>query len=373
MRYIDTGVRDPAHAFGTWLDTQVRSDPSIAEVRWQSGYFGAEILPYFAPAMARLRRSGGTVRVLVGSNDGTTRRSDVAALLAAVGPARPGLRVGVVSFADGYFHPKTVHLVRNDGSAAAYIGSANLTGAGAALNVEAGIVLDTRDGDDRRVLEAVRAAVDWWFAARRPGLHLVSTAADLAALARAGVLDVPQPPRPRPAATRSGAGGRGPSLRPLLNLPASAPPSSSRPPSVGPGAPAPVRWTKKLSASDAQRKTTGNQRGSITLVQAGAPIDPKTYFRNVLFGGVTWRRGATATGQPLETARVRLEVDLLGQRRRHMDLEVTYAPNREAAQSNYTTLLHLGQLSKDFAAQDMTGKQLTIERRADGTFGLSIR
>jgi hypothetical protein len=350
----------------------VRSDPSIAEVRWQSGYFGAEILPYFAPAMARLRRSGGTVRVLVGSNDGTTRQSDVAALLAAVGPARPGLRVGVVSFADGYFHPKTVHLVRNDGSAAAYIGSANLTGAGAALNVEAGIVLDTRDGDDRRVPEAVRAAVDWWFAARRPGLHLVSTAADLAALARAGVLDVPQPPRPRPAATRSGAGGRGPSLRPLLNLPGSAPPSSSRPPSVGPGAPAPVRWTKKLSASDAQRKRKGNQRGSITLVKAGQAINSQTYFRQVLFGATGWKRGRIRTGKLEEFKQVRFDVDVLGTKS-VMTLKVSFEKSREQGRSNYMSLLHLGPLRPHFSTQDMTGRQLTIERRADGTFGLSIR
>jgi len=240
-------------------------------MRWQLGYFGAEILPYFAPAMARLRRSGGTVRVLVGSNDGTTRQSDVAALLAAGSPARPGLRVGVVSFAVGYFHPETVHLIRYDGSAAAFIGSSNFTGAGAALNVEAGIVLDTRDGDHPNMLDAVKAAIDWWFAARRPGLHLVSAAANLTALARAGVLDVSQPPRPRSAATRSGAsGGRGSSLRPLLKLPGSAPRSSSGPSPASPAAPAPVRWTKKLSASDAQRKRTGNQRGSITLVETSA-------------------------------------------------------------------------------------------------------
>jgi len=113
--------------------------------------------------------------------------------------------------------------------------------------------------------------------------------------------------------------------------------------------------------------------GIRTLVQAGAPIDPKTYFRNVLFNGAAWRHGATATGQPLEIARVRFEVDLPGQRQRRMDLEVSYAPNREAAQSNYTTLLHLGPLSQHFSTQDMTGRQLTIERRADGSFGLSVR
>ena len=371
VRYIDTGTRDPAQALGTWLDRFVLAGASIAELRWQAGYFTADVLPYFAPALGRLGRSGGTVRVLVGSNDGSTRRADMAALLAAAGTPRAGLGVGVVSFDNGYFHPKTVHIVRSDGSAAAYVGSANLTGAGVALNVEAGIVLDTRDGDDRDVLAAVGAAIDWWFAGRRPGMHLVATAADLAALTSAGILDVPQPPRPRPAAAGRRSGGHAVALRPLLTIPSAAAPPP-RPSPARPGASTPARWTKKLSASDAQRKGAGNQRGSITLVKARNPIDPRTYFRRNLFGSAAWTRGRTGTGKPLEVARVRFDVTLLGRRRGAMDIEVSYAPNREAAQSNYTSLLHLGPLATHFAARDMTGRQMTIERRANGTFALSI-
>lgn len=308
------------------------------------------------------------MRVLVGSNDGTTRQSDIAALLAAAGSPRPGLRVGVVSFANGYFHPKTVHLVRSDGSATAYVGSANLTGAGVALNVEAGITLDTRDGDDRGVLDAIGAAVDWWFTGPRPGLHLVSTTADLAPLVSSGILDVPQPPRPRPA-TGSGTGGRGASLRPLLAIPGVGP---VPPTPASPRGLLPARWTKKLSASDAQRKGAGNQRGSITLVKARAPIDPTTYFRRTLFGSAAWTRSRTGTGKPLEIAQLTFDVTILGRHLGAMDIEVSYAPNREAAQSNYTSLLHLGPLTPHFAARNMTGRQITIERRANGSYTLSV-
>lgn len=249
MRYIDTGTRDPAHSLAKWLEANLLIDRSVSELRWQSGYFSHEVMSYFAPTMSRIGARGGLVRLLVGSNDGATRQVDMSALLAAAGPPRPGLHVGVVSFDDGYFHPKTVHLVRSDGSAAAYVGSANLTGAGVALNVEAGILLDTRDGDDRRVLDAVGGAIDWWFAGRKPGLHLVSTDADLALLASAGVLNVPQPPRPRPAAGSSGSSGRRASLRPLVTIPATASPPAPRPSSPSPGRSAPARWAKKLSAS----------------------------------------------------------------------------------------------------------------------------
>ena len=45
-----------------------------------------------------------------------------------------------------------------------------------------------------------------------------------------------------------------------------------------------THWTKKITASDAQRKRAGNQRGSITLVRANYKIDAQTYFRRDFFG-----------------------------------------------------------------------------------------
>lgn len=379
MRYIDTGTRDPAHALGTWLREVILNDQSIAALRWQSGFFSAEVLAYFAPLMGRLRRSGGVLHVLVGSNDGATRRSDIEALLSAAGPARATRKIGVVKFAEGYFHPKTVHVARGDGSSAAYVGSANLTGNGVALHAEAGLVLDTREGDDPRVLDEIRGAVDGWFAAPtpRPGLNLVPDVADLDALVRTGILDMPQLPRPRvPGAAKGGA--RGSRLKRLLVLPSSPPTTSlavPRParalPAGAAAAPA-ARWTKTLTRSDAQRKAAGNQRGSITLVQAGQSIDSQTYFRRVLFGPARWAHERTRTGETRETARVRFDVDFLGGRVGPMDLEVTYAPNRESKQANYTSLLHLGPLAQHFSRWDVEGKRLVIERRGDGTFALSI-
>jgi len=372
MRYIDTGSRDPKQALGTWLKKAVVDDSSVVELRWQSGYFGAEILRYFEPVMAKISSHRGIIRVLVGSNDGVTRRADIEALLTASGSPRPGAEVGVVFFSNGYFHPKTVHVLRKDGSATAYVGSANLTRAGAIQNIEAGIILDTRAGDSGAILDKVKAAIDWWFSSRRPGLHFVATAADLVPLVNAGILDVPQPPRTRP--VRGLARSRSSLLEPLTTLPTASASLRVKPvnASVPAGTSTPIRWTKKLSASDAQRKTTGNQRGSITLVQAGAAIDRKTFFRNVLFGGATWVRGATATGKPLETASIIFDVVIPRYRPRKMTLYVTHALNRESSQSNYTTLLHLGPLAQVFSAQDMTGRELNIERRADGTLGLTI-
>lgn len=393
MRYLDTGSRNPAHTLGTWLDELVANDASVVALRWQSGFFGAAMLGYFADVMARLRASDGILHLLVGSNDGATTRADVEALLVTAGPPRKHQLIGIVRFENAYYHPKTVHLVRADGSSAAYVGSANLTGSGtASLHVEAGISCDTRDGDDPSLLAAIADCTDRWFEARPHGLHLVTTPQDLDALVLAGVLNVPRPVLASPPGTRgAGASATHPRLSPLVPLPglpsgvvlanaplivAGAPPPPAIVPTATPSTTLPsaaAQWSKRLTRSDAQRKRTGNQRGSVTLVQAGHPIDGQRYFRFDLFGSESWSAGQTRTGETLEIVAVPFSVRFLGTDLGRMSLDVTYAPNRESAQSNYTSLLHLGPLATQFLHHDLTGHVLEVARSGGGSFTLTIR
>lgn len=395
MRYFDTGSREPSCALGAWLEG-LTGDSTVVTARWQSGFFGADALGYFVDLFGRLSAADGVLHVLIGSNDGTTKRRDVEVLLELAGPPREHRRLGVVAFDNAYFHPKTFHFARSDGSEAAYVGSANLSRSGAtSLHVEAGLVLDTHEGDSPEVLGAIRDAVDWWFDAQPEGFTLVTDAADLDDLVARGRLDVPRPPLVRPIAAPAPAGSpERVCLTPLVPVPAlpvlttagapgveppaeSAEPSGEQPSGVPPQSAQPpvvttVEWSKVLSQSDAQRKPQGNQRGSITLVAAGYPINAQTYFRHDLFGGVEWQADTTSTGEGRETAVVPFAASVLGQDLGVLHLPVSYAPNREAAQANYTTLLHVGPLGPHFAASDMTGHQLRLERRADGSFVLTI-
>jgi hypothetical protein len=390
MRYLDTGSRDPDEALGAWLEAMT-ADPLVAAVRWQSGCFGAEALGYFVPVFDRLAATGGALNVLVGSNDGTTKRHDLEILLELAGPTREGRRIGVVAFDNAYYHPKTFHFSRSDGSEAAYVGSANLTRSGAAsLHVEAGLLLDTRDGDDPAIVAKIRAAVDWWFDAMPEGFTLLTDLTDLDVLVARGHLDVPRPQVTRPAAPDAQpASAERVTLSPLRSIPAlptgsaaddsaaaatanADQPGATSSPSGGHAVPTTVEWRKSLSRSDAQRKPKGNQRGSITLVAAGYPINAQTYFRHDFFSGVAWVADTTSTGEGRETAEVALAASVLGQDLGELHLPVSHAPNREASQANYTTLLHIGPLGPHFAAHDMTGRELRLERRADGSFALSI-
>lgn len=370
MKYIDTGSRRADQTLGDWLTRTLRDSGDIAAIRWQSGFFTRDILRYFRSQFEELARHDGLLRVLVGSNEGQTRSADLRELLKLAGAPRQGLQLGVVSYEVGYFHPKTVHILRTDGSQTAYVGSANLTRDGAERHVEAGVVLDTAERDDPLVLQMVARAIDDWFCSPRPGMFEVAKAADLDDLVQRLVLDRPRPPR-----TPAPSGVRRPTARltPLRGSGGSTASSTgtSRP-ARKPPAPLTHVWTKTLSASDAQRKEKGNQRGSITLVQGANKINGGSWFRRDFLKDRTWVSSRARTGRSLETTSIEFEVSIRGRSLGLKTLSVSFDPDRESKQRNYTSLLHLGDLSDVFAREDLSGLRLTLARTARGDFFLCI-
>lgn len=406
MRYIDSGSRDPNQALGTWLGTELLGDSSIAALRVQSGFFGSEALGYFEDSLRSLEQNDGHTRFLIGSNDGQTPREVLADLLTVAGQPRAGLKVGVVSFQTGFFHPKVFHFRRSDGSSTAYVGSANLTRSGTtSLHIEAGLILDSRTGDAPNVLDSIADAIDAWFSESRPGFYEVVAYRDLDALVQAHLLGVIQPPsskrevRPVQSAVTT-VTTPGHSLRPLVAPPTTQTtlpsqirtstvvptpnhpltPSSARA-GTTPGVVAPPskqtaakHWGKKLTDSDAQRKKSGNQRGAITLVQGDyrGLIDHTTYFRNELFGQATWSSDTARTGQPIEKATIPMNVIIDGTDHGTLNLEVTNASNREARQNNYTAELHIEPIGAILRRVSISGKQLDIFLDASGEYWLVI-
>lgn len=195
MKYLDTGGRDPRSALAAWLREAVRE---ATELRWQTGFFYVDGASPLVEVLEQIRRGQGVVRAVLGANMETTLRADVEWLTRAIGIPRANARLGVVSFGAGLFHPKTYHITRADGSATAYVGSANMTApAMSGLNIEAGIVLDTRDSDLPAELESVALGIDGWFAAARGGFHEVDGDATIARLVDDGILAIAPPPPER--------------------------------------------------------------------------------------------------------------------------------------------------------------------------------
>lgn len=193
MKYLDSGSRDPAHALASWLVDTLNGD--VAELRLQTGFFSLDGIGLLIPTFEQCKQNDHLTKVLIGSNDASTLKDDVIGLIDAIGIPRDGAQLGIVSFSGAFFHPKTYHVKRPDGSQAAFVGSANLTASGLALHVEAGIALDTRDGDAPHHLSQIAAAIDNWFAEQRPGMTLVAGLHSVDELVDSGVLSLARPPR----------------------------------------------------------------------------------------------------------------------------------------------------------------------------------
>ena len=201
MRYIDNGAGNRAEvALLPLLQGLLTTD--VVGLRWQSGYFDARVLGVFGSALQRLAQEDLNTAVLVGSNKRQTSAPSIHLLTHLLALPRSNAHLGVVSYADGLYHPKTVHLSYSSGREVAYVGSANLTSPGLnGLNIEAGIVLDTDEGDSARVLRDIRCTIDEWFRTCPDGLFQVKEREDVGQLEEKGILATeatePQPNRPR--------------------------------------------------------------------------------------------------------------------------------------------------------------------------------
>lgn len=408
VRYIDSGSRQPQDALGTWLGQELLGSVPPVSLRVQTGFFGSSSLGYFETSLTALKQSDGHTRFLLGSNDGQTLRPAVADLLSLSGQPRAGMRIGVVSFQTGFFHPKVYHFGRPDGSSTAYVGSANMTSSGVrSLHVEAGLILDSRLGDSPTTLAAIADAIDEWFVSSRQGLYEVSIEADLDPLVRANILGVVQPTRQKRTvkpARRSSSSELvlSHSLNPLVVAPpaqkllpsvttASAPQpvggdskaqggqSSVVAPSIAQPTPpsksaAVKHWGKTLSDSDAQRKKTGNQRGAITLVQGDyrGHIDQTTYFRKIFFQSQIWQVGIANTGRTIEKATVPMNVTIDGIYHGTMDFLVTNGTSRQASQNNYTAELHIEPIGPIIRRTNISRKHLDLTLDGNGAYWLTI-
>jgi HKD family nuclease len=275
VRYIDSGTRDPAHTVGQWLSGQ--AIVNVAALKFQVGYFASSGLDFLKPILTHLRSSGRPITAVVGSNSSDTIVSDVNELIALAGSPRAGVDLAVVSYGAALFHPKIYFIERTDGSRTAYLGSANLSKSGiSGQNIEAGLLVDTNDGDPTAILDEIETAIDAWFGGGRGGVHLVMSPADSAKLLADGILSAAgfkastMPPK------TTSAGVAKPSLSPLVKAPA-PPPSAPAPPAPAPTlGPAPAHVSARVLIAE----IGGGERWK----QANFPIATITGFFGVTPG-----------------------------------------------------------------------------------------
>ena len=188
MKYIDSSGAEVDQTVASWMREVVAQGP--CEFRCQTGYFTGQGSNALLPQLSEWSELDLPQKLVIGSNQAVTLASHVAYLAGALGLHRPNVKLGIVCFDSGLFHPKVYHFRRSDGTETAYVGSANLTGPGLnGLNVEAGLIVDSRD-DDPRVLTEIRERIDAWFEGGLEGILPIGSADDIQRLLDAGYLSV---------------------------------------------------------------------------------------------------------------------------------------------------------------------------------------
>jgi len=127
-------------------------------------------------------------------------------------------------------------------------------------------------------------------------------------------------------------------------------------------------YWKKLFWTAIQRQE-GNVTGGLRLVQAKWKvaddfIDQTTYFRNDVFGHLTW--SVWKTKPYSEKAEAAFDVYLLGKSYGIHELLISHKPSGESGQHNYTTILHWGDLAETIRKLNLVGKTFSLYSSPQG-------
>ncbi|MDP2233480.1 MAG: phospholipase D family protein [Actinomycetota bacterium] len=375
MQYLDTGFGHPDQTLGVWLEDSLVAG---AQGLWiQSGYFGFESLAIHTTAIRAIAEQGHPAHIVLGANQGSLAADDLRRILDAL-DGTPDGSITVVSYSNALFHPKT-YVVRGPGdSYRAYVGSANMTGPGVGLNVEAGIALSTDDGDDLGQVGLIIASIESWPGRDQDGVFRVQTTEDIAELVAAGIVSLASPRFTRKKTTKTGdaastpqrGAGRRLNLYPTAPLAPFTPPEEATPADTSDVA---LAWSKVLQSSDAQQVGANtNPTGKLRLAKAGHDIDHKTWFREVFFDGAQWTTEMRGN-RPYEVATVPFEVTIDGASMGVKNLVVDHAPHRVADQNNVPTVLAWGHdIGRVLVGTSHVGDSVTLEKTVEGTFKLTI-
>lgn len=187
-----------------------------------------------------------------------------------------------------------------------------------------------------------------------------------------GAAEAAEPAQPDPALTAVLALFEGKSIRVRVpsarrvrgaNVPPGAvplPPAVLRFKGFPPGVPI---WRKTLVASDVQSQR-GNPTGGVRLTQAGfrtpdgERIDQTRYFRETVFGALSWGVGRERPYR--EDAFAEFRVRIRGQDLGVHRLMVSHKPSGVSNQHNYTSQLHWGELGPQVRAAQLVGVPLVL-------------
>ena len=137
--------------------------------------------------------------------------------------------------------------------------------------------------------------------------------------------------------------------------------------------PHPYSWSKKLSRTDAQQKTSGGLVPYLRLTKGSLKgEDHQTWFRSDFFSGQSWHK-ATFGKEDIEQCKVAIEVTFSGIALGDMVFLVTHGADRWESHSAPNTWLHWPErLQSLLQKNDISARTARLSRDQNGTFSLVL-
>lgn len=375
IRYFDTGQNGAPDSLGLWLDGELAG--GIRSFRGQFGYFDGAAFGGYIQDLRGMVDRGGTFRLVIGANSGNLPTTDelTAVLPLLVAPDRTALTV--VALSGALFHPKTLHLVRPDGTRVAVASSANFTRMGLGHSVEAGLIIESSEGTEAAI-DQVAAAIDRWGTVTEQGVYQVRTAEDIEALREQRLVVTSLARRTMRARQRTGSSSTGRGTRPVGWRPSETTGATvgeveeieevvETVPSVAAVAVVLLWQSKPLTRRDLTipGRPGTHATGSMNLDKGllDAEVDHRHFFRDEVFQELDWQSCSATVDEAF--ARFRLEID--GMDLGEFDLRIAHTTStntRSYEQRNAMTRLSWGRMREHVARPELMDRTLSLYRDA---------
>ena len=176
-KYICSSSEKKTDHVRYWLEKNLA--PNAQQFLAQSGYFSFAAIEPFISTLNSILKAGNSIRLVLGSNGGSLGTEDAKAIFKIL-KGKTNCSLTIIALGNAEFHPKCYVITRNDGSKTAMVGSQNFTFPGTAKNYEAGLILDTSDGDAPSIIDQISDSIDKWHTAQEvDGAFQIYTMKDL--------------------------------------------------------------------------------------------------------------------------------------------------------------------------------------------------
>jgi HKD family nuclease len=385
MEYIDSTDNTKNQFLSNWLRSNLKQNIKAFGV--QTGYFRFGSITPFVSNLNEISDKGNQLKFVLGANEGDLFYEDLLDLY-NITSRNDVSSITVVRFGGGCkFHPKCYHIIREDDSETAVVGSSNLTGKGISHNIEASVILDSSKGDNIQAIRTIANSIDSWKTKdENSGAYQITSEEIINNLKEQRIINIISPQIIRRAISARKTAPQ----HPLARRPQLWPQPRGRRRVTAKEKYVTIleedanktdiklrkvckRWCKYLRSSDAQQVAAGtNPTGKLRLSKARLPIDHKTWFRNTFFENCAWRE-EDRNGVIYDVAEVSFGVIFLGQYLGEKTLRIDYSTHRIANQNNVPTILAWGHdMMRVLRNEPCEGKWVVLERYTDGNFGLQI-